>query len=72
MENLNVKAEDLRKLMRDVAQIKEILIAKKEENEMEEIELTEWAKNELEEARKRPEKEYISLEDVKKRVLSKR
>ena len=72
MENLNVRAEDLKKLIRDVAQIKEMLIAEKEEREMEEMELTDWAKNELEEARKRPEKEYISLEDVKKKILSKK
>ncbi|MEK6880608.1 MAG: hypothetical protein AABY22_13410 [Nanoarchaeota archaeon] len=72
MENVNVKAEDLRKLIRDVAQIKEILIAEKEDREMEEIELTDWAKKELEEARNRSEKEYVSLEDVKKRILSKK
>ena len=72
MENVNVKSEDLRKLIRDVAQIKEILIAEKKEREMEEIELTDWAKSELEEARNRSEKEYVSLEDVKKRALSKK
>ncbi|MBI5803986.1 hypothetical protein HY450_01955 [Candidatus Pacearchaeota archaeon] len=72
MESVNVKAEDLKKLIRDVAQIKEMLVAEKEEREMEEIELTDWAKNELEEARKRSEKEYVSLEDVKKRILSKK
>ena len=69
MENVSVKAEDLRKLIRDVAQIKEILAAEKEEREMEEIELTEWAKNELEEARKRKTK--VSHEEAKKIVLGK-
>ena len=53
MENINIRAEDLKILMRDVAQIKEMLIAEKEEREMGEIELTDWAKSELEEARKR-------------------
>ena len=72
MENVNVKSEDLRKLIRDVAQIKEILIAEKKEREMEEIELTDWAKSELEEARNRSEKEYVSLENVKKRIFSKK
>lgn len=72
MENVNVKSEDLRKLIRDVAQIKEILIAEKKEREMEEIELTDWAKNELREARSRSEKGYVSLEDIKKRILSKK
>ncbi len=69
MENVNVKAEDLRKLIRDVAQIKEILIAEKEEREMEEIELTDWAKNELEEARKRKTK--IPHEKAKKMLFAK-
>ena len=67
MENVNLKAEDLKKLMRDVAQIKEMLIAEKKEKEMEEIELTDWAKNELEEARKRKTK--ISHEEARK-ILS--
>ena len=71
MENVNVKTEDLRRLMKDVAQIKEMLMVEKEGREMEEIELTNWAKKELEEARKRPEKEYVLLEDIKKRILSK-
>ena len=69
MENVNVSIEDLKKLIRDVAQIKEMLAEEKEERE---IELTDWAKSELEEARNRSEKEYVSLEDVKKRVLSKK
>lgn len=72
MENVNIKAKDLRKLIQDVSQIKEMLMAEKEEREMEEIELTDWAKSELEKARNRPEKEYVSLEDVKKRILSKK
>lgn len=72
MENVSVKSEDLRKLLRDVAQIKQMLIAEKEERKMEEVELTDWAKEELEEARKRPESEYASLEEVKKRILSKK
>jgi len=71
MENVNVRVEDLRKLIRDVAQIKKILIAEKEKNEMEEVELTDWAKNELKIARETPEEEYISHEEVKKRILVK-
>ncbi len=69
MENVSVKAEDLKKLMKDVAQIKEILIAEKEKREMEEIELTDWAKNELEEARKRKAK--ISHEEARKMLFVK-
>lgn len=56
--------EDIKKLMIDVALIKETLLN--------EAELTDWAKEELEEARNRPEKEYVSLGDVKKRILSKK
>ena len=69
MENVNVGVEDLKKLIRDVAQIKEMLA---EEREIKEIELTDWAKSELEEARNRSEKEYVSLENVKKRIFSKK
>ena len=69
METINVKAEDLKKLIRDVAQIKEMLIAEKEENEIGEIELTDWAKKELEEARKR--KKTVSHEEVRKMILAK-
>ena len=69
MENVNVKADDLRKLMRDVTQIKEMLIAEKEEREMEEVELTDWAKNELEEARERKTK--ISHEKAREMLFAK-
>ena len=69
MENINLKSEDLKKLIKDVAQIKEMLA---EEREIKEIELTDWAKSELEEARNRSEKEYVSLENVKKRIFSKK
>ena len=69
MENINVKTEDLKKLVRDVAQIKEILIAEKEEREMDEIELTDWAKNELEEARGRKTK--ISNEKAREMLFAK-
>jgi len=58
MENVNMNAEDLKKLVRDVAQIKEMLIEEKEERELEEVELTDWAKNELKEARSRKNKNF--------------
>ncbi len=69
MENINVKTEDLRKLISDVAQIKEMLLAQKGEKEIEEIELTDWAKKELEEARK--SKKKISHEEVERIILRK-
>lgn len=69
MEYINVKSEDLKKLIEDVAQIKEIIMSQVEEKEMEEIELTDWAKKELEEARKRKEK--ISHEKVREMLFTK-
>jgi len=68
MESINVKAEDLKKLMKDVEQIKEMLLAEREE----EVELTDWAKEQLEIARNTPRSEYVSHENVKKRILSKK
>lgn len=74
MENISVRAEDLKKLIRDVEQIKAMLLAQKEKENSEvndrghsltdEVELTDWAKNELEEARKRKKK--ISHEEIGK------
>jgi len=69
MENINLKADDFNKLMKEIAQIKEMLIAQKEEREIEEIELTDWAKNELEEARKRKTK--ISHEKAREMLFAK-
>ena len=63
-ESINAK---LTKLVRDVELIKEILLVEKEE--MKEIELTDWAKKELEAARRRKTK--ISHEEVKRRIFSK-
>ncbi len=59
-----MNSDDVRKLIRDVEQIKEMLVEAKEGKEMEEVELTDWAKEELEEARKTPEEEYVSLENL--------
>ena len=70
METVNVKSEDLKKLMNDVEQIKEMLLAEREG--IEETELTDWAKEQLETARKTPRSEYISHEEVKKRILRKK
>ncbi|MBI2451745.1 hypothetical protein HYV50_01545 [Candidatus Pacearchaeota archaeon] len=67
METVSVKAEDIRKLMRDVQIIKETILDKKEG--IEETELTDWAKNELEEARKRKSK--ISHEKAREMLLAK-
>jgi hypothetical protein len=65
METIRVNAGDLKKLIREVAQIKEMLRAQQKETE--EHELTDWAKNELDTARKRSKK--ISHEEAKKRLF---
>ena len=48
--------DDLRRLIIDVALIKDVLL--------EERELTDWAKKELKNAREENEEEYISLEEL--------
>ena len=53
--------KNLVKLRRDIDLIKNILIS--------EGELSNWAKKELEKARKRPSSEKISHEEVKHRIL---
>ncbi|HLD89210.1 MAG TPA: hypothetical protein VI894_03310 [Candidatus Nanoarchaeia archaeon] len=53
--------KDIEELKRDISIIKHILT--------EEGELTEYAKNELAEARSTPESEYISHEKLKKKIL---
>lgn len=69
METKGISEKELRQLIKDVAMIKEILAIN---NKDPEGELSNWAKKALEEARKRPEKEYVSLEEVRKRILSKK
>lgn len=59
----NIKVEDLTQLKKDIALIKNILI--------EETELTDWAKKQLDVARKTPRSEYINHEEVKKMILMK-
>ncbi len=69
MENTNIPGKDITKLIKDVAQIKQMLLAQKEKDNVEEKELTEWAKNELEQARKNKDK--LSSEEVKSMILTK-
>ncbi len=52
--------EDIKKLMIDVALIKNAFLN--------EGELTDWAKEELKKAREEDENEYTSLEDLKKEI----
>jgi len=57
---IKVIHKDLLKLMREVEQIKQMLISRGDD----EGELTDWAKEELERARSEPEDSYTHLEDL--------
>lgn len=65
MDNEIKKLEgNMNKIQRDIELIKNIL--------MSEGELSSWAKKELAKARKRPESSYISLEDYKHNLMTKK
>ena len=64
-----VSHEDIKRLMEDVALIKRALAISKKDPEGE---LSEWAKKQLKIARKTPSSQYISHEELKKRILSKK
>lgn len=57
-EFVKVKVEDLAKLRQDVELIKNILTS--------EGELSDWAKEELSEARKNPKEKYVNMEEIEK------
>lgn len=61
-QTIKIRASDFQKLLEDVAQIKELLLNR-------ETELTDWAKDELVNARKRKAK--ISHEEARRMILSK-
>jgi len=60
--NQPINAKELRSLIRDVALIKNVLLN-------EDGELTDWAKKELAEARRIPNSENVSLEEVEKMII---
>ena len=66
-ESITINAENFNQLLRDVALIKEILIANRTDSEGE---LTDWVKKELAEAREIPDSELISSEEVKRMILA--
>jgi len=70
METKSVKEEDIKQLIQDVAVLKEILFYNKNLQDPE-GELSDWAKKQLKKARETPESEYVSFEEVKKRILDK-
>ena len=68
-ESKIINPEDLKKLMKDVALIKEILFFNSNIKDPE-GELSDWAKKQLKKARESPESEYVPFEEVKKRILN--
>ena len=67
----DIKHEELRRLIEDVAMIKDILLLNSDMEDPE-GELTDWAKEELRKTRMTPLSEYISLEEVEKRIQSRK
>ena len=67
---IKVDANDLKKLIVSVELMKEVLLSRRMYPDSE-GELTDWAKKELEEARKIPNSENISLEEMEDMILSK-
>ena len=55
-EQISVSAKDIMQIKKDIELLKNLFLS--------ENELTEWAKEELAEARKEKEDEYVSLSDL--------
>jgi hypothetical protein len=55
--------QDVKLVLREIEVIKNVVL--------DDGEMTDWAKKELEEARKIPRSEYISHDEVKRRILKK-
>ena len=68
MESQNICNKDIEQIKIDIELIKGLLMPKIDE----EGELSDWAKNELKRARNTPESEYISFEEIKKRIKNKK
>jgi hypothetical protein len=65
---VKVDADEFKQLIRNVEMIKSYLFCHKPDLEGE---LSDWAKNELEEARRIPDSENFSLEELEKEILGK-
>jgi len=68
MESQNICNKDIEQIKIDLELIKGLLMSKIDD----EGELSDWAKNELKRSRNTPECECISLEEVKRRIKSKK
>ena len=67
----DITREDIQRLMEDVEMLKEISLANHDMPDPE-GELTDWAKEQLRIARATPRSQYISLEEVEKRIQSRK
>ncbi len=65
-----VRITDLTQLKHDVAQIKNLLSGAIPNLNVEEGELSDWAKSELSKARSEGDEEYTSLAELKKEILA--
>ena len=68
IDTIDVNKEIISKLVSDVAMIKDYLLYSKEDDEGE---LTDWAKQELADARKIPDSENISIEELEREIFAK-
>ena len=67
----DIKHEDIQRLIEDVEMLKDILLSNSNIEDPE-GELTDWAKEELRKARATPRSQYISHDEVEKRILSRK
>ena len=65
---VKVDANDLKKLILTVEMMKEVLLSRRLHSDYE-GELSDWSKKKLEEARKAPDSEYVSMEEIEKEFL---
>ena len=67
---IKVNADDFKQLWQDVEMMKSILLSKRPYPDPE-GELSDWAKKELAEARKIPDSELLSSEEVEQMIIGK-
>lgn len=67
----NIRQEDIQQLIEDVEMLKEVVFSNSHMEDPE-GELTDWAKEQLRIARATPRSQYISLEEVEKKIQSRK
>jgi len=73
------KTVNLKDIYKELKRIKAAMVTKEELNQLradleveDDGELTDWAKKELTKARKTPIEKYVSLDEIKQKVLAKK